>query len=179
MDTATSIAAINDAGSGIGRRTALALAGVDYTVVLAGRREDRLRQTEDQARERGVPADAIAVQRTDVANEASVDALFAVIGRRFGWLDLWLHLPGPPGPRRREHQATVAGPRPGSPTHQHRRNDGFDRDDFHIDANGQVHSGHALTWLFCGGAGDGNRTRMTSLEDRRILLDGGADLRAA
>ncbi|MBV8932410.1 MAG: IS1182 family transposase [Kutzneria sp.] len=33
----------------------------------------------------------------------------------------------------REHQITVTGPLPGNPTHQHRRNDGFDRDDFHID----------------------------------------------
>jgi hypothetical protein len=33
----------------------------------------------------------------------------------------------------REHQITVSGPLPGNPTRQHRRNDGFDRDDFHID----------------------------------------------
>lgn len=33
----------------------------------------------------------------------------------------------------REHQVTVSGPLPGNPTAQHRRNDGFDRDDFHID----------------------------------------------
>jgi transposase len=30
----------------------------------------------------------------------------------------------------REHQVTVTGPLPGNPTHQHRRNDGFDRDAF-------------------------------------------------
>ncbi|MFJ9847636.1 IS1182 family transposase [Kitasatospora sp. NPDC101155] len=33
----------------------------------------------------------------------------------------------------REHQVTVSGPLPGNPTSQHRRNEGFDRDDFHID----------------------------------------------
>ncbi|WUH93656.1 hypothetical protein OG900_28465 [Streptomyces sp. NBC_00433] len=33
----------------------------------------------------------------------------------------------------REHQITVAGPLPGNPTSQHRRGEGFDRDDFHID----------------------------------------------
>jgi Transposase DDE domain len=33
----------------------------------------------------------------------------------------------------REHQVTVSGPLPGNPTRQHRRNEGFDRDDFHID----------------------------------------------
>lgn len=32
-----------------------------------------------------------------------------------------------------EHRATVSGPLPGNPTRQHRRNEGFDRDDFHID----------------------------------------------
>ena len=33
----------------------------------------------------------------------------------------------------REHQVTVSGPLPGNPTRQHRRNEGFDRDDFHLD----------------------------------------------
>ncbi|MFF0401819.1 IS1182 family transposase [Streptomyces sp. NPDC005248] len=33
----------------------------------------------------------------------------------------------------REHQITVTGPLPGNPTRQHRKNEGFDRDDFHID----------------------------------------------
>jgi hypothetical protein len=33
----------------------------------------------------------------------------------------------------REHRSTVSGPLPGDPTHRHRKNDGFDRDGFHID----------------------------------------------
>ncbi|MFD1312806.1 transposase [Streptomyces kaempferi] len=33
----------------------------------------------------------------------------------------------------REHQVTASGPLPGNPTRQHRENEGFDRDDFHID----------------------------------------------
>jgi hypothetical protein len=33
----------------------------------------------------------------------------------------------------REHRVTVTGPLPGNPTRQHRRNEGFDRDDFRID----------------------------------------------
>ncbi|MFD9822308.1 IS1182 family transposase [Streptomyces violascens] len=33
----------------------------------------------------------------------------------------------------REHQVTVSGPLPGNPTRQHRQNEGFGRDDFHID----------------------------------------------
>ncbi|MFL6118303.1 hypothetical protein [Actinophytocola sp.] len=37
----------------------------------------------------------------------------------------------------REHQATVTGPLPGNPTRQHRRNEGFDRDNFPIDFDRQ------------------------------------------
>lgn len=37
----------------------------------------------------------------------------------------------------REHQVTVSGPLPGNPTRQHRRNEGFGRDDFHIDFDRQ------------------------------------------
>jgi hypothetical protein len=37
----------------------------------------------------------------------------------------------------REHQVTVTGPLPGNPTRQHRRNEGFGRDDFHIDFDRQ------------------------------------------
>ncbi|MFJ8545910.1 transposase [Streptomyces sp. NPDC093586] len=37
------------------------------------------------------------------------------------------------GQAAREHQVTVSGPLRGNPTHQHRRNEGFARDDFHID----------------------------------------------
>jgi len=33
----------------------------------------------------------------------------------------------------REHQVTVSGPLPGNPTRQHRKSEGFGRDDFHID----------------------------------------------
>ncbi|MFI8794106.1 transposase [Streptomyces sp. NPDC055105] len=33
----------------------------------------------------------------------------------------------------REHQVTVSGPLSANPTRRHRRNEGFDRDDFHID----------------------------------------------
>jgi transposase len=33
----------------------------------------------------------------------------------------------------REHQVTLSGPLPGNPTDQHKKNEGFGRDDFHID----------------------------------------------
>ncbi|WUV40389.1 transposase (plasmid) [Streptomyces sp. NBC_01483] len=37
----------------------------------------------------------------------------------------------------REHQITVSGPLPGNSTRQHRQNEGFERDDFHIDFDRQ------------------------------------------
>ncbi len=37
----------------------------------------------------------------------------------------------------REHQVTVSGPLKSNPTHQHRRGEGFARDDFHIDFDRQ------------------------------------------
>ncbi|MGP3634319.1 IS1182 family transposase [Streptomyces sp. 24-1644] len=37
----------------------------------------------------------------------------------------------------REHKVTVTGPLPGNPTRQHRRGEGFARDDFHIDYDRQ------------------------------------------
>ncbi|MER5556827.1 IS1182 family transposase [Streptomyces sp. NPDC002793] len=37
----------------------------------------------------------------------------------------------------REHQVTVTGPLPANPTRQHRRNEGFGRDNFHIDFDRQ------------------------------------------
>lgn len=65
----------------------------------------------------------------------------------------------------REHQVTVSGPLPGNPTRQHRRNEGFDRDDFHIDFDrwqvtcprGQVSKG----WH--GGPDPGRWTRVMRL----------------
>lgn len=38
----------------------------------------------------------------------------------------------------REHQITVVGPLPGNPTHQHRRGEGFARDDFRVDFGQEV-----------------------------------------
>jgi Transposase DDE domain. len=37
----------------------------------------------------------------------------------------------------REHQVTVSGPLRSNPTRQHRQNEGFARDDFHIDYDRQ------------------------------------------
>jgi NAD(P)-dependent dehydrogenase (short-subunit alcohol dehydrogenase family) len=72
------IAVVTGAGSGIGRAAARALAAAGWDVVLAGRREEPLRET---------LADALAVP-TDVGDPAAVDALFAAVVERFGRIDL-------------------------------------------------------------------------------------------
>jgi NAD(P)-dependent dehydrogenase (short-subunit alcohol dehydrogenase family) len=72
------IAVATGAGSGIGRAVSRALARAGWDVVLAGRREETLRET--------LP-DALAVP-TDVTDPAAVDALFAAARERFGRVDL-------------------------------------------------------------------------------------------
>jgi NAD(P)-dependent dehydrogenase (short-subunit alcohol dehydrogenase family) len=91
----TKIAVVTGAGSGIGRAVALALAKVGFTLVLAGR---KLPALEDVAREVGTGAIAVP---TDVADRASVDALFARVAKEFGRLDLLFNNAGtgaPPAP---------------------------------------------------------------------------------
>ena len=78
-------ALVTGAGSGIGRAVALALAGKGYRVALAGRRADALSET---ARMAGANEPDALVLPTDVGDEAQVEALFQVIGERFGRLDL-------------------------------------------------------------------------------------------
>ena len=73
---------ITGAGSGIGRASAVALAGAGFTVVLAGRRREPL---EAAAAEAG--GDAVALT-CDVRDPASVAALFAEIDKRLGRLDV-------------------------------------------------------------------------------------------
>ena len=79
------IALVTGAGSGVGRACALGLIGAGYDVVLAGRRAEALDETAhlaggDAARAHAIPA--------DVADPASVAALFGAVAGRFGRLDV-------------------------------------------------------------------------------------------
>ncbi len=79
------IALITGAGSGIGRVTALALWEAGYSIVLAGRRENKLRDTWSTA---GVSDDRVLIVPTDVSDRQAVIQLFAKTKARFGRLDL-------------------------------------------------------------------------------------------
>ncbi len=89
------VALVTGAGSGIGRAAALALLEAGWQVVLAGRRAEALQQTLAAAGE--AAARALAVP-TNVADEASVKALFDATERRFGRLDLLFNNAGTGAP---------------------------------------------------------------------------------
>jgi NAD(P)-dependent dehydrogenase (short-subunit alcohol dehydrogenase family) len=78
----TRVAVVTGAGSGIGRASAVALAGAGFAVVAAGRRREPLDETVAAA-----GGDAVAVS-CDVGDEAAVAALFRVVEERFGRLDV-------------------------------------------------------------------------------------------
>ena len=96
MNANGKVAVITGAGSGIGKRTALALLAEGYSVVLAGRRADALEQTIAEAGENGSRALAVP---TDVASQESVAALFAATAERFGRVDLLFNNAGRGSPR--------------------------------------------------------------------------------
>lgn len=88
------IAMVTGAGTGVGRAVALALAREGYAVALVGRRREPLEETAALA---GAGAGSLVVP-TDVADPASVDALFAATVERFGRLDLLFNNAGTGAP---------------------------------------------------------------------------------
>jgi NAD(P)-dependent dehydrogenase (short-subunit alcohol dehydrogenase family) len=81
MTDESRVAVVTGAGSGIGRATAAALLDAGYRVVLAGRREELLKEVAAGS-DRALPV------RTDVTDEESVRALFAATTHTYGRLDL-------------------------------------------------------------------------------------------
>src|SRR5579871_3879396 len=79
------IAVVTGAGSGIGRAVSLALQGDGYSVVLAGRRAEKLIETAAGAKPSG--GEMLAVP-TDISQPEPVRALFAKTRQAFGRLDL-------------------------------------------------------------------------------------------
>lgn len=95
MNSPLKVAIVTGAGSGIGKRTALALLQEGYAVVLAGRRLEPLEST---ATESGVAGSRALVVPTDVRDPDSVRNLFAKTKEAFGRLDLLFNNAGTGAP---------------------------------------------------------------------------------
>ena len=85
MATPAKIAVITGAGSGIGRASAHALLEDGWTVVLAGRRKTMLEETATLG---NAPPPRTLVVPTDVADAASIAALFDAVKQTYGRIDL-------------------------------------------------------------------------------------------
>jgi NAD(P)-dependent dehydrogenase (short-subunit alcohol dehydrogenase family) len=87
MGSSPKIALVTGAGSGIGKCVSLALAQNGFSLVLAGRRLERLETTVASVKEISPETQVIAVP-TNVTEPDSVAALFAKTKETFGRLDL-------------------------------------------------------------------------------------------
>ena len=95
MDETGKVAIVTGAGSGIGRAVALVLAANGYSVVLAGRRVEKLEETAAMA---GQNSGRMVAVSTDVGQPDSVDSLFARTREEFGRLDLLFNNAGATAP---------------------------------------------------------------------------------
>ena len=85
LTTPNKVAIVTGAGTGIGRAVTLALLQEGYSVALAGRRVEPLKQVVNDA---GVSATRTLVVPTDVSDAEAVRILFAKTKDAFGRLDL-------------------------------------------------------------------------------------------
>src|SRR6202049_2453384 len=95
-ETKNKIAVVTGAGTGVGRAASLALMGAGFTVVLAGRRLEKLEETQKL---RG-SGKSLAVS-ADMADPGSIAALFAKVMDVYGRLDVLFNNAGmgaPPVP---------------------------------------------------------------------------------
>ena len=83
-EAAHKIAVVTGAGTGVGRAAALALMNTGFTVVLAGRRLDKLEETQKLGESVGNSLPVVA----DMTDPASIAALFAKVMQTYGRLDL-------------------------------------------------------------------------------------------
>jgi NAD(P)-dependent dehydrogenase (short-subunit alcohol dehydrogenase family) len=88
------IALVTGAGTGIGRAVALGLQAEGYSVVIAGRRAEPLRETAAIA----CGGNEMTVAPTDVGQPDSVRALFAKVRETYGRLDLLFNNAGAGAP---------------------------------------------------------------------------------
>ena len=89
------VAIITGAGTGIGKRSALALVRDGWSVALAGRRQEKLEETREVA---GADGEKAIVVPTDVGDPEQVKDLFAKTMEAFGRLDLLFNNAGAGSP---------------------------------------------------------------------------------
>lgn len=95
MSSTGKVALVTGAGSGIGRAAALALQRDGWDVVLTGRRKEELERTATMAADGGGRMLAVP---SDVADSASVKALFQAAMEAFGRLDVLFNNAGTGAP---------------------------------------------------------------------------------
>src|ERR1043165_4931420 len=96
-DAAEKIAIVTGAGTGVGRAASLALMKSGFTVVLAGRRLEKLQETQKLGDNVGKSLPVTA----DMTDPGSIAALFAKVMETYGRLDLLFNNAGmgaPPVP---------------------------------------------------------------------------------
>ena len=76
------VAIVTGAGTGVGKATAVKLSDVGYTVILIGRREDKLEETKKVCNTHAV------VLPMDVSKETNVKKCFEMVQNKFSRLDL-------------------------------------------------------------------------------------------
>jgi NAD(P)-dependent dehydrogenase (short-subunit alcohol dehydrogenase family) len=89
------VAVITGAGRGLGRQTALALAGCGVQVVAVSRTAEQLRQTEQAIKESGGAAHAIPA---DISRAEAVEKLKAEVEQRWGPVSILINAAGVFGP---------------------------------------------------------------------------------
>ena len=97
VTNAQKIAIVTGAGTGVGRAASLALMKIGFTVVLTGRRADKLKETQDLGK--GIGESLVVT--ADMQDPASIAALFAETKRTFNRLDVLFNNAGmgaPPVP---------------------------------------------------------------------------------
>ena len=95
MSSKTKVAVVTGAGSGIGKRTALAFIDEGFSVVLAGRRKNPLEKTAAESVSAG---SRVLVVPTNVADPKAVGNLFAKTRDTFGRIDVLFNNAGIFGP---------------------------------------------------------------------------------
>ena len=95
MASNNKVALVTGAGTGIGRAVSLGLQAEGYSVVLAGRRAEKLEETASEASPKG---GKMLAMPTDVSDPESVCALFAKTKETFGRLDVLFNNAGVSSP---------------------------------------------------------------------------------